>query len=331
MADASKIGRRQVEVEPESSSTHHPDISLEVERSSVEPSPAGEPIKFLALDEYELGGFHFESVGDCAPAIAVVFAGGGGIPAKRYRHFASFLASSGIPVLTFDYRGIGQSRPRSLRGFRATAEDWSECDCGGAIAWMRGRYPHAKLTGVAHSIGSLIIGGAPNVGEFSKLVFVAAHTGYYGDYSRRNRLPMAFLWHGVMPVLTRLFGYFPARLLGLGEDIPAGMALQWAARRTPDLRPEATDPEASRARAMLARFGEIKIPIFALSFADDAFATEAGARRLLAVYPGVAARYECVNPASVGLSDIGHFGFFRRDANERLWPLVLADLRADTA
>jgi predicted alpha/beta hydrolase len=265
-------------------------------------------MKFPALDGYELGGVHFKSTDNSEPSIAVVLAGGGGIPARRYRHFASFLASSGIPVLTFDYRGIGLSRSRSLRGFKASAEDWSEWDCGGAIAWMRTRYPNAKLVGVAHSISSLIIGGAPNVGECSRLVFIAAHTGYYGDYSKRYRIPMAILWHIVMPVLTRLFGYFPARMLGLGEDIPAGMALQWAARRTPDLR-------------------EIKVPVYALSFADDAFATEAGTRRLLAVYSGIAARYESVKPASVGLASIGHFGFFRRDAKAMLWPLVLAYVR----
>lgn len=283
-------------------------------------------MKFPALDGYELGGVHFESTGDSEPSTAVVLAGGGGIPARSYRHFAGFLASSGIPVLTFDYRGIGLSRPRSLRGFQAAAEDWSEWDCGGAIAFMRTRYPRAELAGVAHSISSLILGGAPNVGEFSRLVFIAAHTGYYGDYAKRFRLPMAFLWHVVMPALTHLFGYFPGRMLRLGEDIPAGMALQWAARRTPELLPEATDPAASRARAMLIRFGEIKVPVFALSFADDAFATEAGTRRLLAAYPGLAARYECVRPESVGLAKIGHFGFFRREAEATLWPLVLAYL-----
>jgi predicted alpha/beta hydrolase len=288
-------------------------------------------MKFLALDGFELCGVHFESAVELAPTIAVVFAGGGGIPAKRYRNFAGFLASSGIPVLIFDYRGIGESRPPSLRGFKASAEDWSEWDCGGAISLMRRWYPHAKLVGVAHSIGSLIIGGAPNVGECSRLVFIAAHTGYYGDYSKRYRLPMAVLWHGVMPVLTHLFGYFPARILGLGEDIPSGMALQWAARRTPELRPEATTTEASRANAMLGRLGSIKVPIFALSFADDAFATEAGTRRLLAVYSGISAQYECVKPASMGLGSIGHFGFFRRDASAVLWPMILKYLRSELA
>jgi len=132
---------------------------------SVEPDEIGTPITLPALDGQELGGVHFLSIRDLNPTVAVVIAAGGGISARRYRHFASFLANAGIPVLTFDYRGIGTSRPRKLRGFRATAEDWSEGDCGGAIAWMRAQYPHARLVGVAHSIGSLIIGGAPNVNE----------------------------------------------------------------------------------------------------------------------------------------------------------------------
>jgi len=139
---------------------------------------------------------------------------------------------------------------------------------------------------------------------------------------------MALLWHVVMPALTRIFGFFPARRLRLGEDIPAGIALQWAARTTPELRPEVTDGNASRARAMLARYGEIKVPALALSFADDAFATEAGTMRLLALYPGLHARYESIEPASVGLGNIGHFGFFRRETGPHLWPRILAYLRA---
>jgi predicted alpha/beta hydrolase len=286
----------------------------------------GVKVKVPALDGYELGGTLFEMAGDSNPTSAVVFAGGGGIPASAYRHFAAFLAASGIPVLTFDFRGIGASRPRKLRGFSASVEDWSEFDCGGAINWMRARHPCAELVGIAHSVGTLIIGGAPTIGELGRLVFIGAHTGYYGDYLARHRLPMRLLWHVVMPMLTRRFGYFPARLLRLGEDIPAGVALQWAARRTPELRPEATNPDSSRARGMLARYAEIRVPTLAISFSDDAFATEAGARRLLASYPGLDAGHELIEPGAAGLSKIGHFGFFRRDAEARLWPVVLAYL-----
>ena len=83
-------------------------------------------VQFNTEDEYVIQGTYFsaEAAEDCAHA--VVFNSGAGIASKRYRHFARFLAASGIPVLTYDYRGIGLSKPSTLRGFPATIEDWAE-------------------------------------------------------------------------------------------------------------------------------------------------------------------------------------------------------------
>ena len=144
-----------------------------------------------------------------------------------------------------------------------------------------------RLLVIAHSIGSLLIGGAPNVDLVWRFVFVCAHTGYYADYMPMYRLPMAVLWHGVMPALTRVFGYFPARSLGLGEDIPAGVAMQWAARRSPELRPEATDPDARRADHDDCALPNVRGRALAIGFTDDAFATPAGTKRLLKVFPAL--------------------------------------------
>ena len=138
---------------------------------------------------------------------AVLFNCGGGVPASPLRAgLARYIAANGYPFLTYDYRGIGASRPASLRTLHAGVEDWSEFDCGGAIAYLRSSYRAAELVGMAHSLGALLIGGAPNVAEISRFVFIGAHTGYYKDYLRRYRLPMAVLWHGVMPIMTRAFG-----------------------------------------------------------------------------------------------------------------------------
>jgi predicted alpha/beta hydrolase len=256
-----------------------------------------------------------------------MFSCGGGIPAVRYARFARFLAANSIPVLAFDYRGIGASRTGTLRRFSALAEDWSEFDCGGAIDHLRDRYPAAEIVGVAHSIGTMLIGGAPNVGAISRFVFLCAHTGYYADYMPRYRLPMGLLWHGVMPVLTRICGYFPARLLGLGEDIPAGVAMQWAARRSPEFRPQATTADSSRATLMLARYPMVKGDVLKIGFTDDAFATRAGGERLMSAFPSLRAISVEVSPEQAGMRDIGHFGFFRRDGAQRLWPFVLGYIR----
>jgi predicted alpha/beta hydrolase len=281
------------------------------------------PVSIPALDGYALGGVLHEPAGSATPHCAVVFNCGGGITADRYTRFAKFLASQGIPTLTYDYRGIGASQPARLRGFVATVEDWAELDCSGAIAWLRARYPQAELVGLAHSVGAMLPGAATNSSELSRLAFIGAHTGYFGDYRPLYRAPMAVLWHGVMPMLAHGLGYFPGRVLRLGDNIPAGVALQWASRRSPDLRPRSKGPGTKRTELFLSRYAEIHAPIYALSFTDDAFATEKGTQRLLSMYPGATARHDVLAPATVGLKKIGHFGFFRRMNGPTLWPMLL--------
>jgi len=181
----------------------------------------------------------------------------------------------------------------------------------------RRRDPGAELIGIGHSIGGFVIASAPNAELLGRLLFVATHTGYWGDYHPRWRWPMAFMWHGVMPALTRLCGYFPGRALGMGADIPAGFAGQWARRRTPAVR-----YEGERAEACLARCRRLRSRALALTFTDDGFATAQGTRRVLEHLPGVAAEHRVIAPRDAGLASIGHFGFFRASAERSLWPAV---------
>jgi len=284
-------------------------------------------LRIRALDGYELGAILYSARTGAAPRRAAVLHGGAGIPAQLYQRFARFLAQSGMPVLTYDYRGIGLSRPLALRGFRSVIEDWAEYDCSAAIGWLRERFPQAELVGIAHSFGALLFGGAHNSAEQARLILIGAHTGYYGDYHPLYRLPMAALWHGLMPVLTRLIGYFPAHRLGLGDDIPAGVALQWASRRSSDLRPVGTSPSDERTRRLLDRCALLDRPALVIRFSDDAFATAAGMRRLLAYYPRLSPQHVLFTPADVGVRKIGHFGFFRRRAGLVLWPQLVARLQ----
>jgi predicted alpha/beta hydrolase len=281
-------------------------------------------IQFLALDGHELRGTVYLPQGFSSNStVAAIICGGAGVSASKYRRFAEFLAAAGIPVLTFDYRGIGKSRPRSLRQLIATAEDWAEHDVGGAIAYAASRFDSCELVGVAHSIGAFLIGGATNISVLTRLLFIAPHTGYVRDYRPKYRIPMALLWHVVMPVLTRACGYFPAHRLGLGEDLPKGVALQWAARRTPDFRPDSSSSQGERGRAMLSRIGALKLPIMSFAIEDDAFATQQGARRLLATYESAApVTSVAVSPKEFSRQEIGHFGFFRKQIDDALWAMV---------
>jgi predicted alpha/beta hydrolase len=220
-------------------------------------------------------------------------------------------------VLTYDNRGIGASRPARMRGFEGGFEDWSDHDCAAAIAWLRSRYPGSELLGIAHSIGGLVLMTARNAELLARFLLVAVHTGYYGDYHARWRLPMTLMWHGLMPALTRLFGYFPGRLVGMGSDLPSLFARQWARRTTPAIR-----YEGERFEACLARGRRVRGAALALTFTDDGFATARGTRRLLELFPKLEPQHRVIAPREAGLGGIGHFGFFRASGQTTLWPPV---------
>jgi predicted alpha/beta hydrolase len=86
-------------------------------------------------------------------AVALIKAGAG-IGSGYYDRFARFLAESGVPTLVYDYCGIGKSRPRSLRGFAGSVEDWGSKDCTAALEWIGKRFPGARRV-IGHSIGGL--------------------------------------------------------------------------------------------------------------------------------------------------------------------------------
>ena len=282
-----------------------------------------ESVRFPTKDGYTIHGTYFSPVGAARSKCAVVFNAGAGIVSKSYRNFASFLAVSGIPVLTYDYRGIGQSKPPSLRHFSATIEDWAEFDCAAAIDWMHSRCAQARLVGIGHSVGSLLFGGAPNSGKLDGLIMIGAHTGFYGDYRRSYRLPMAVLWHAVMPAFTHLFGYFPGRLLRLGDDIPKGVAMQWARRRTPISRSSSTALPINRMQRLVKRFSQTKLDTLIVTFTDDGFATEAGAARVRDYFPRLTVEHWLISPSQIGVKRIGHFGFFRQQARFSMWPKIV--------
>jgi len=279
------------------------------------------PVRFPALDGYVLGGF-LHTGADQEPVHAVVFATGGGIRAEAYRHFLSYLASHGIAVLAFDYRGIGESRPPQLRGFVAGFEDWAEYDAGGAIAWMAARYPKASLTGMGHSIGALMIGASTTATALTQLVLIAPHTGYHGDYAFAVRWMVRFAWRVAGPSLRSAFGYFPARMLRLGEDLPARVALQWAGYVSPEMPLGIDDGDHQRERRLLDHMSSLHKRALVVSIDDDPWATENGVRRAMHAYRNLTIVRRVIQSLP-GQTKLGHWDFFRRRMSGLLWPFAL--------
>lgn len=284
-----------------------------------------EPVTIPARDGYALAAEHLAPE-DRPPRAAVVIASATGVPRRLYAAFAAYLAEAGFAVLTFDYRGIGGSRPERLRGFRAAMHDWGELDLAGVIDWTSARHPALPLLVVGHSVGGQLVGFAPNADRVTALLTVAAQSGYWGHWSGRDRLWLLANWYLVMPVLTTLCGYMPMRRLGQGEDLPAEVAREWARwGRHPDhllIHARARGLDGHR------RFAA---PIRAYALADDDYAPPRAVGALLEFYASAPRELRVVAPADLGLSELGHFAVFKERFRDSLWREWREWLLAQTA
>jgi predicted alpha/beta hydrolase len=274
-------------------------------------------INIPATDGYELGATLYQSdIGNANGKIILI---NSAMAVKRafYDKYARFFSDEGFSVITFDYRGIGDSRPPSLKGFNATARDWAEKDIAGAIDWVAKQFPSARLLVVGHSMGGQVLGLLPNHQRIAAALTVAAQSGYWGLWDPpRRRYFMLFFWYVMLPTLTGLFSYFPGRRFGMGEDVPAGVALEWARwGRNPNYLVE-HDGVRERYKAFSA-------PILAYSFSDDTYAPKRTVEGLLSFYSQARTAHRHIAPRELSVPAIGHFGFFKEQFKSSLWAETL--------
>ncbi len=71
----------------------------------------------------------------------VLFNSATAVPQSFYAECARFLAGQGFEAYTYDYRGIAQSAPASLKGFDASVQTWAKQDIAGMIDFIRDLMP----------------------------------------------------------------------------------------------------------------------------------------------------------------------------------------------
>lgn len=269
-----------------------------------------EPLRISAADGYALGAAVLGAPVRSGPV--VVISGATGVRQRYYARFAGWLAERGATVVTFDYRGIGESRPHRLRGFRARMRDWGELDLEGVLAFARREWPHRPLVSIGHSVGGQLLGLPPSNVALTRAVTVSSQSGYWRHWPGASKVAMAGLWFGLMPLAASAVGYFPGRL-GIGEDLPAGVAQEWARwGRQPGFF---TDDGVSS-----EGFARLAIPMQAWSFSDDTYAPRRAVDWLHGLYASAQLERLHLAPRDAGVKRIGHFGFFRETFRDSLWP-----------
>jgi predicted alpha/beta hydrolase len=271
----------------------------------------GENVTIPAVDGFSLSATLFapeassESVAIISAAMAV--------PRRFYKIYARHLALQGHLAVTYDYRGIGDSRPAVLKGFRARMRDWAELDMAGVIEWVTNQYQPSKIVLIGHSIGGQAAGLLDNSEKVTAMVTVSAQSGYWGLQPGKEKYRGWFFGYIAFPFLSRLYGYLPWSRFASGEDMPKDVALEWASwSRSPDYL------FGDKTLDSLRNFPRFTAPILAYSFEDDVWGSRRSVDNMMARYTAVEMDRRHRTTEAVGGNKIGHLGFFL-PSSEALW------------
>jgi predicted alpha/beta hydrolase len=277
-------------------------------------------IEIRGEDGVFIRGHHWPAAADHVLGVVVINPATG-VRAAYYHHYARFLAAHGFEVLTFDYRGIGLSRPASLKHTGWDWRQWGERDVEAVLRIALAR--RLPVLVVGHSIGGILAGYAPSAARVTRILTLGAQYAWWRDYAPAARRRMFLKWHLFMPFVTALTGYFPGGGLDWLEDLPDGVAYQWGFGRQAlegRLSPEARE-------AVHARFAAVRAPILALGVTDDPFGTQVAIRRAHGYYRDAEVTKVMLAPADLGVRQIGHFDLFHARHASGFWLDTLLWLR----
>jgi predicted alpha/beta hydrolase len=277
-------------------------------------------ISLPAADGYLLGATLFLPRG--AKRHAVLINSATAVPRKVYRGFAGYLARRGCAVLTYDYRGIGDSRQKSLVGynqvkslvgFKASMSDWAALDITAAVSWMRERYKNLPLGYVGHSFGGQALGLLANNSEVARALLIAAQAAHWKLMASPERYRVYAMMNFVGTPLTRALGYAPG-WGGVGMDLPKGVFEQWTRWvMSPNYLFDEQDLGA------LQNFAKYQGALRALCLSDDPWATLPAVELLCSGFTATKPEILTIAPADADASQIGHLGFFRPEHRDTLW------------
>lgn len=277
---------------------------------------AAEALTLVAADGYPLQALLYRATGEPARG-GLIVAGATGVPQRFYQRFAHHAAAQGYDVLTLDYRGIGLSRPASLRGFRMDYLDWARLDLAAAVEHMGRR--EGPLYMVGHSFGGHAFGLLPNHRRVTAFYTFATGAGWHGWMPAAERWKVLAMWNLLGPLMVRWKGYLNWSLLGMGEDLPKPVYQQWK-RWCRFPRYFFEDPAMPDLRE---RFAAVRTPIVAANATDDRWAPPRSRDAFMLHYRAAGVKLVDIDPRQSGLGPIGHMGYFRAPARP-LWDAALA-------
>ena len=243
-----------------------------------------------------------------------------GVPRRFYRHFAQFLNVHGVHVITFDYRGIGDSvmPPKGIQRSSVLMQHWGEQDIEAVLNWIQNQLHPGRTLALGHSCGGQLIGLAESCLNLDGILLIGSQLGDWRLWPFPGNLSMAAIFYALFPVAS-MGKQFPAKLFGVGrESIPAPIIRQWC--QWGRSRDYLFNPKHE---LDISRYGKLSVPLLACAISDDWYAPEPNVKALAAHYSSTTATHRLLTPADFSMQSIGHFNYFRPHQDEVLWQVPL--------
>ena len=245
----------------------------------------------------------------------VVIAGGAGIPQRFYAGIAEWIRARGPSVVTFDYRGMADSRHHHPRRDDARMRDWGRLDVEAVLRHARDRAT-GRLLWLGHSAGGWLLPLAASRHLPERIVTIGTLSPYWRLLTPMERWRFGVALHLVFPSLLGVVGHVPGRVWG-GDDLPRGVARDWMRwSRHPEYF--FGDPTLDT-----SGFAELTAPVLAVRATDDPWATSASHGAAHAWFSGSRVDVLDVTPTEVGAPRIGHFDLLRERVGGPVWPRLI--------
>ncbi len=244
----------------------------------------------------------------------IVISSSAQVTQEFYYDIACFFREKKFAVVTFDFRGTGDSAPMALKGFEANLENWAQQDTDAVLRYTKNLFPKQELIFVGHGIGGEIVGLAPASQFINRIILVNCAL----SCSRLRRWKER-IWIEVMKNFIKLtswlFGYFPGKGLKVLNNLPKGVMYEWIhwCNNANGLFDDFSDHNYRR----------LQVPLLAFSFSDDWRSQESGVQALLEHFASACITWHHITPKQIGRTKLGHSGFFKIQSKKNLWQLLL--------
>ncbi len=246
--------------------------------------------------------------------IGVIINGATGVIRKYYQAFASYLCEQGFTVLTYEFRGIGNSKGRTEESPEPSMLHWGQRDMEAVLTFFSQRHPELQIKGVGHSIGGQLLGIVPDNNRYTSFLNIASQHIYWKNWPLRDRPLTILFFFAVLPLFYKLTGGLPSWVLG-AEYLPKQVARDWSrfGRKKAYIANE-------RGRPLRQGFSDYTGSMMFYAMADDRrFAPPSCVRELAKLFHNADSEVKVLHPRDYDMKAIDHFGFFKKDMNRQIW------------